>query len=66
VACGYPSAPDSLHVALESNGEVQVFDVWEAQETFDAFGSTLVPILTGLGVKLNEPMVARVHNVIEG
>ncbi len=56
----------TLHVALESNGEVQVFDVWESQETFDAFGSTLVPILAGLGVELNEPMVARVHNVIEG
>ena len=42
----------SLHVALESNGEVQVFDIWESQADFDAFGTTLVPILTGLGVKL--------------
>ncbi|MDX6309473.1 MAG: hypothetical protein QOI06_2519 [Nocardioidaceae bacterium] len=56
----------TLHVALESNGEIQVFDLWESQETFEAFGSTLVPILAGLGVDLNEPMVARVHNVIEG
>jgi hypothetical protein len=56
----------TLHVALESNGEIQVFDLWESQETFDAFGATLMPILTGLDIKLNEPMVARVHNVIEG
>ena len=40
----------SLHVALESNGEVQVFDIWESQADFDAFGTTLIPILTELGV----------------
>ena len=56
----------SFHVALESNGEIQVFDVWDSQEEFDAFGATLVPILAGQGVELNEPMVARVHNVVEG
>ncbi len=56
----------SYHVALESNGEIQVFDIWESQEAFDAFGSTLLPILSELGVTVNEPMVAEVHNVIEG
>jgi hypothetical protein len=56
----------TLHVALESNGEIQVFDVWESQKDFDAFGPTLLPILADAGVELNEPMVAQVHNVIEG
>jgi hypothetical protein len=56
----------TLHVALESNGEVEVFDIWESQADFDAFGTTLVPILTGLGVQLGEPMVATVHNVLKG
>ncbi len=61
-------SPDgrSHHVALETNGEIQVFDIWESQEKFEAFGATLVPILNGLGVEPGEPMVARVHNVIEG
>jgi hypothetical protein len=61
-------APDGRisHVALETNGEIQVFDVWESQEAFDAFGATLIPILTAAGVELNEPMVARVHNEIKG
>jgi hypothetical protein len=54
------------HVALESNGEIQVFDIWESQETFEAFGATLVPILTALGVELGQPMVAPVHNSIPG
>jgi hypothetical protein len=56
----------TYHFALESNGEIQVFDVWESQEEFEAFGATLMPILAGLGVELGEPMVATVHNVITG
>jgi hypothetical protein len=26
------------HVALETDGEIQVFDVWESREAFEAFG----------------------------
>ena len=56
----------SYHVALESDGAIQVFDIWESQAHFEAFGQTLVPILTELGVELKDPMVATVHNVIKG
>jgi hypothetical protein len=56
----------SYHVALETNGEIAVFDIWESQAAFEAFGSTLMPILSGLGVGAGEQMVARVHNVIQG
>jgi hypothetical protein len=56
----------TLHGALESGGSIQVFDIWESQQEFDAFGSTLMPILAELGVELNEPMVANVPNVIRG
>ena len=53
------------HVALETGGEIQVFDIWESQEAFEAFGTTLIPILTAAGIGINEPMVARVHNEIK-
>jgi hypothetical protein len=56
----------TLHVALESDGAVQVFDIWESQQDFETFGPTLLPILAELGVQLKEPMVANVHNVIKG
>ena len=66
-AAGQGSPPGRLyHVALESGGLIQVFDVWESQESFEAFGATLVPIMTGAGVDPGEPMVAQVHNVIKG
>jgi hypothetical protein len=62
-----PAPPtDASHVALETDGEIQVFDVWESQEAFEAFGATLLPILAAAGVEMNEPMVARVHNEIKG
>ena len=56
----------TLHVALESDGEIQVFDIWESQKDFEAFGETLIPILSEAGVTLNDPMAATVHNVIKG
>ncbi len=56
----------SNHFALESDGAIQVFDVWESQEDFDKFGETLVPILTDVGVTLAAPMVANIYNTIKG
>jgi hypothetical protein len=54
------------HFALETDGQIQVFDVWDSRESFDAFGKTLVPIMTGLGAEPGEPMVSKVHNIIQG
>ena len=54
------------HVALETDGQIQVFDIWDSKESFDAFGETLVPIMTGLGADPGEPMVSKVHNIIQG
>ena len=56
----------SYHVALEVDGKIAVFDVWDSQEAFDAFGATLMPILTELGVDPGPPAVMPVHNVIVG
>jgi len=56
----------TYHVALETDGQIQVFDIWESQEEFEAFGATLVPILTELGVDPGEPGVSPIHNVIQG
>ncbi len=56
----------TLHVALETYGAIQVFDIWESQEDFEAFGSTLMPILEELGVGPKEPMVTTVCNRYSG
>lgn len=54
------------HCALEVDGEIEVFDVWESQEALDAFGPEFIPILTELGVELNPPTILPVRNVIQG
>jgi hypothetical protein len=54
------------HFALEINGEIAVFDVWESQEAVDAFGATLGPIMAGLGTDPGEPMVSNLYNEIDG
>ena len=40
--------------------------MWESQESFEAFGGTLLPIMGDLGVDPGEPMVAPVRNIIKG
>jgi len=54
------------HVALEADGQIQVLDIWDSQESFEAFGATLVPIMTELGADPGEPQVSPVHNIIKG
>jgi hypothetical protein len=55
------------HSALDANGEIEVFDIWESQEALEAFGSEgFVPILTELGVELHPPTILPVRNVIQG
>ena len=54
------------HFALEADGKIQVFDVWESQEAFEAFGATLLPIMAELGADPGQPMVSPVHNIIKG
>jgi hypothetical protein len=43
-----------------------VFDVWDSQESFEAFGATLVPIMMELGADPGQPRVSPVHNIIAG
>jgi hypothetical protein len=54
------------HVALETDGLIQVFDIWDSQESFEAFGKTLLPIMVELGVDAGQPRVMPVHNIIGG
>jgi len=54
------------HVALETDGQIQVFDVWDSQESFEVFGETLLPIMGALGADPGQPQVSTVHNIIKG
>jgi hypothetical protein len=64
---GFGSVPGrTFHCAMEVDGAVQVFDVWESMEQFEKFGETLIPIMNKLGHDPGEPKVMTVHNVQNG
>jgi len=56
----------SYHAAFEGENGLDVFDVWDSQEAFEAFGETPMPILGAAGIDPGEPMIAPIHNVVTG
>src|SRR5580692_7127119 len=64
---GAGSPPGRLyHVAMEADGLIQVFDVWESEESFHAFGETLLPIMSDLGADPGQPQASLIYNMIKG
>lgn len=65
-AAGNGTPPGRVeHVAIEANGEIEVFDIWESQEALEAWGpQAFVPILLQLGVELHPPTIHPVRNII--
>jgi hypothetical protein len=53
------------HSSFGPPDSVMVYDVWESQETFEAFGQTLMPILGAMQVDPGQPDIMPVHNVIQ-
>ena len=51
------------HSCFGEDGALMVYDIWESPETFEAFGQTLMPILSKLGVDAGEPAVMAVHRL---
>jgi hypothetical protein len=54
----------TYHACFGSGSKLQVFDIWESMDDFEAFGKTLQPILQDVGIDAGQPMVEEVHNVI--
>lgn len=54
------------HSCFGTGDKMMVFDVWESQETFEAFAGTLMPILQSLNIDPGQPDVMPVHNIIPG
>jgi hypothetical protein len=66
-AAGAGKPEGRLHHACFGTGdELQIFDIWESQEAFEKFGTTLLPILSEVGLEPGQPTVEPVHNLIPG
>jgi hypothetical protein len=51
------------HSCFGTGDSLMVYDVWESQEAFDAFGATLMPILESIGLDPGTPDVMPIHSV---
>jgi hypothetical protein len=56
----------SYHVCYGDPNSVQVTDVWDSIEEFQAFGQTLQPIMDALGTDPGQPEIQAVNNIIVG
>jgi len=55
----------SFHVCYGDSNEVDILDIWDSMEDFEAFGKTLIPILTSNGVTLGPPDIQEIHGTIK-
>ncbi|MDP9236993.1 MAG: hypothetical protein M3P30_06280 [Chloroflexota bacterium] len=53
------------HASFGDTNDLHVFDVWNSQAEFDAFGAVLMPILAKNGVTPGQPEIMPIHNVIK-
>jgi hypothetical protein len=56
----------SYHVCYGDPDSVDITDIWDSMEDFQAFGQTLVPIMQSMGVDPGQPDIKPVHNIIIG
>lgn len=61
---GFPPEGVELHVCFGSDGDLQVSEIWDSREQFQAFGARLMPVLAEIGITFSaEPDVFEVHNL---
>ena len=56
----------TYHVCYGDPNGVDITDVWDSMEDFQAFGITLIPIMNSLGVDPGHPVVQQIHGIIIG
>ena len=60
----WPGGGCLAHSAWQEGSALNVFDVWESPEAFQAFGEKLMPALSEVGLPQAEPHIAQLHNFV--
>ena len=62
----FPPDGRSYHICFGTDGDLNVSEVWDSVEQFQAYGEVLMPILTDVGIQFSgAPEVFEVHNIIK-
>jgi hypothetical protein len=67
---GVDPRPEGLdrHICFGTDGDLQVIEVWDSREQFEAFGERLrqMPVLAELGIEFSAPPeILDVHKIVE-
>jgi hypothetical protein len=54
-----------FHSSFGDPNDLHVFDVWNSQAEFEAFGAVLMPILAKVGAAPGKPEIMPIHNIIK-
>jgi len=54
------------HVCFGDKNNLRVSDIWDSQESFERFSTTLKPVLEEVGVTNSNIEFFEVHNIIAG
>ena len=67
LGAGFGAVPGrTFHCAMEVDGSIAVFDIWESMAELEKFTATLGPIMDELGADPGAPQVSTIHNVKHG
>jgi hypothetical protein len=51
------------HSCFGEDGHLMVYDIWESEEAFGAFGRVLMPIVEQIGLKVGQPDVMQIQRL---
>jgi hypothetical protein len=65
-AAGHGRPAERLHHSCFGfEGNLMVYDIWTSEESWQAFGEALLPILGELGVDPGQPAIMPLHKLIQ-
>jgi hypothetical protein len=53
------------HSVIGAGQGVTVYEIWESEEEFQAFGQLLMPIIADFGLGPGHPVISPVHRLVQ-
>jgi hypothetical protein len=60
----YPAPGLLSHACFADDGKLSVCDIWESEESFRAFGETMIPLLVKTGATPVKPFITEAHSFL--
>ncbi len=51
------------HSCFGEDGSLMVYDIWESEEAFGAFGEALMPVIGEVGIEIGQPQIMKIQRL---